>query len=415
MNKNTIDWRLILIVCSLIVGSIMGIRNCFGLFLEPVSIYSQTGAEVFSIGMSIQALMWGLSAFFLGMIIDKFGPQKALAFGLLCYALGLYLLTNTHSIFITIDYKYSIIFGFGTLTGIGLGAGGMSTVVAIIGKTAPLEKKSLAMGYVAAAGSFGQFIFIAPTLFSIENYGWQKTILILSCIILLHLFLIPLLGKSKSDKFNKNTLDNDFNIKQVIKFSLQDKNYILLALGFFTCGFHVTFIGLHLPNDLISKGLSVQVAGWALAVVGLFNIIGTLFFGWLGNKIQKKNSLAFIYLGRSVVITLFIILPPSPIIAISFGALMGLLWLATIPLTNGVILTFIGPKYLATLAGIVFISHQIGAVFGAWSGGKIFDIYGNYDNAWWISVALGIIAFLFHIFIREKSFNYINSENLLKA
>ena len=334
------------------------------------------------------------------MIIDRFGPQKALAFGILCYAFGLYLLSDAHSFFVTIDYKYSIIFGFGTLTGIGLGAGGMSTVVAIIGKTAPLEKKSIAMGYVAAAGSFGQFIFIAPTLFSIETFGWQKTILLLSFVILLHLFLIPLLNDKTPLK--KANLIANLILKEVIKFSLKDKNYILLALGFFTCGFHVTFIGLHLPNDLISKGLSVHVAGWALAVVGLFNIIGTLFFGWLGNKIPK-NSLAFIYLGRSIVITLFILLPPSPIIAIAFGASIGLLWLATIPLTNGVILTFMGPKYLATLAGIVFISHQIGAVFGAWSGGKIFDIFGNYDNAWWISVILGIVAFLFHIFIKEKN------------
>ena len=414
MEKKIVDWRLILIVCSLIVGTIMGIRNCFGLFLEPVSIYSQTGAEVFSLGMSIQALIWGLSAFFLGMIIDKFGPQKALAFGILCYSLGLYLLSDAHSFFITIDYKYTIIFGFGTLTGIGLGAGGMSTIVAIIGKTAPLEKKSIAMGYVAAAGSFGQFIFIAPTLLSIEEFGWQKTVLLLSVVILLHLFLIPLLNNKNKESPNEEHSDEEFNIKEVIKFSLKDKNYILLALGFFTCGFHVTFIGLHLPNDLVSKGLSVQVAGWSLAVIGLFNIIGTLFFGWLGNKIPKKNSLAFIYLGRSVVITLFILLPPSPIVAIVFGASIGLLWLATVPLTNGVVLTFMGPKYLATLAGIVFISHQIGAVFGAWSGGKIYDIFGNYDNAWWISVILGIIAFLFHIFIKEKNFNYSPGLSLAK-
>ena len=177
----------------------------------------------------------------------------------------------------------------------------------------------------------------------------------------------------------------------------------------------MTFIGLHLPNDLISKGLSIDIAGWSLAIIGLFNIVGTLFFGWLGDRVLKKNSLAYIYLGRSIVITLFIILPPSPTLALLFGASIGLLWLATVPLTNGVVFTFMGPKYLATLGGIVFISHQIGGLFGAWSGGKIFDIYGSYDNAWWISVILGIIAFLFHIFIQEKSFNYNPDANMVKA
>ena len=170
-----------------------------------------------------------------------------------------------------------------------------------------------------------------------------------------------------------------------------------------------------MPNDLISKGISIDIAGWALAVIGLFNIFGTLFFGWLGDRVLKKNSLAYIYLGRSVVITLFIILPPSPFLAIAFGAGIGLLWLATVPLTNGVVLTFMGPKYLATLGGIVFISHQIGGLFGAWLGGKIFDIYGNYDNAWWISVMLGLIAFAFHIFIKEKSFNYNPELIVVKA
>ncbi len=391
---NNADWRLILIVCSLIVATLMGVRNCFGLFLEPISLANNFGKEIFSIGMSFQALTWGLGSFLIGMIIDKFGSQKALAFGIICYALGTYMLSLPQNVL--------LIYGFGTITGFGLGAGGMSTIVAIIGKTAPDEKKSIAMGLVAAAGSFGQFIFIAPTLFSIKTYGWQSTIVFLSIIIASLLFLIPLLNaKKEKDVFQKN---EPFNFKIIIKNSLVNKNYILLSLGFFTCGFHVTFIGLHLPNDLTSKGLSIEVAGWSLALVGLFNIFGTLFFGWLGDKIKKKDSLAYIYLGRSFVIMLFIILPPSPMTALLFGASIGLLWLATVPLTNGVILTFMGPKYLGTLGGIAFLSHQAGAILGAWSGGKIFDLYGNYDNIWWISVILGISAFLLHIFIKEEPF-----------
>lgn len=405
-QSEKINWKLILIACSIIVCVIMGVRNCFGLFLEPIASFNNSGTEPFSIGMSIQAIAWGISAFLLGMIIDKFGSQKALAFGIICYATGVYLLNNPSNNF--------IIYNFGIMTGIGLGAGGMSTIVAIIGKTAPTEKKSIAMGIAAASASFGQFIFIAPTLFSIKTFGWQTTIIYLSIITAGLLLLIPLLS-TKNQTNDKKKDAEDFYFKDVIKFSFSNINYILLIFGFFTCGFHVTFIGLHLPNDLISKGISINVAGWALAIIGLFNIFGTLFFGWLGDKVLKKNSLAYIYLGRSIVITLFIILPTSPFLAIAFGAGIGLLWLATVPLTNGVVLTFMGPKYLATLGGIVFISHQIGGLFGAWLGGKIFDIYGNYDNAWWISVALGIIAFLFHIFIKEKSFGYNPKPNFVKA
>ena len=397
MNKKA-DWHLILLVTSIIVASMMGIRQCFGLFLEPVSLYANLGKEIFSIAISLQALTWGVSAFLLGIFIDKFGPQKALFFGICCFSLGFYILSKPEDTF--------LIYGFGTITGVGLGAGGMSTIVAIIGKAAPDEKKSMAMGLVAAAGSFGMFVFVAPTIFSIKSFGWQPTIIIQSILILSLLLLLPLLKQTRDKTINKSIKQNKFNFKAVIEKSLINKNYIFLALGFFTCGFHVTFIALHLPNDLMSKGISIDVAGWSLALIGLFNIFGTLFFGWLGSKVLKKNSLAYIYLGRSLVITLFIILPPSPFVSLLFGALIGLLWLATIPLTNGVILTFLGPKYLATLGGIVFLSHQTGAIFGAWFGGKIFDTYGNYDNAWWVSVALGVIAFIFNILIKEKPFNF---------
>ncbi len=397
MNNNTsVDWRVVLIVCSLIVATQMGVRNCFGLFLGPISIANNFGKEIFSIGLALQALTWGISTFLIGMIIDKFGPQKSLAFGIICYALGVYILS--------LPTNELLIYGFGTITGIGLGAGGMSTIVAIIGKTAPEEKKSIAMGLVAAAASFGQFIFVAPTLFSMKTYGWQNTILFLSIITFSLLLLIPLLNEKNKEKVNIVNNNEDYNFKEIIRNSLINKNYILLTLGFFTCGFHVTFIGLHLPYDLTSKGLSDYVAAWSLALVGLFNIFGALFFGWLGSKIKKKDSLAYIYLGRSIVITLFILLPPSPVIALLFGALMGMLWLATVPLTNGVILTFMGPKYLGTLGGIAFLSHQLGAILGAWSGGYILDTFGSYIIAWWISVFLGLTAFLFHIFIKEKPF-----------
>ena len=394
-KEKYIDWKIILFVCSIIVATLMGIRNCFGLFLEPVSLFINSGKEIFSLGMAIQALTWGLGSFIVGMIIDKFGSQKALIFGVLSYAIGIYILSEPNPL---------IIYSSGTLTGFGLGAGGMATIVAIIGKTAPPEKKSMAMGLVTAAASFGQFIFISPTLFSIKTFGWQNTMVFLSVITFSLLFLIPLLNQKKEKKLSHHKERDDFYFKEVIFLSIKNKNYILLNLGYFTCGFHVTFISLHLPSDLMSKGLSFEIAGWSLALIGLFNIIGALIAGWLGDKVIKKNSLAFIYLARSIIITFFILIPTSPFIALLFGSLMGLLWLATVPLTNGIILTFLGPKYLGTLAGIAFLSHQAGAVIGAWAGGKIYDTYGSYDNAWWISVLLGVTAFLFHIVIQEKPF-----------
>ena len=257
MNReSSIDWKVILIVCSIIVATQMGIRNCFGLFLEPISISNNFGKEIFSIGLALQALTWGLSAFLIGMVIDKFGPQKSLAFGIACYGFGVYILS--------LPTNELLIYGFGTLTGIGLGAGGMSTIVAIIGKAAATKNKSMAMGLVAAAASFGQFIFVNPTFFSIKTYGWQVSILGLSVITFCLMFLIPLLNEKKKENIRINNKKEDFYFKKIINESLINRNYILLALGFFTCGFHVTFIDLHLPFDLTSKGISGNIAAWAL-------------------------------------------------------------------------------------------------------------------------------------------------------
>ena len=211
----------------------------------------------------------------------------------------------------------------------------------------------------------------------------------------------------KTYKANNQSFKQD--LKNTIKFSLKERNYLLLILGFFVCGFHVTFIALHLPTDLISKGISVEVAGWSLAIIGVTNILGTIGFGWLGGKIKKPMPLSIIYLFRSLAITIFVFSPPSPTTAILFGALIGIFWLATVPMTNAIILSFIGPKYLATLSGICFICHQLGAVLGAWLGGRFFDIYGNYENMWWLSVALGIVAFFLTITVKEEPFS-VNSE-----
>jgi predicted MFS family arabinose efflux permease len=399
MLPKKVDWQLVVLVCSIIIIMIMGVRQSLGLFLEPISQFMKDGKEFFSFAIGFQAIIWGVVTFGLGILIDKFGPQKVLAFGIICFASGIFLMSN--------PANQLTLFSATTLMGFGLGGAGMATMVSIAGKVAPPEKRSLAMGLIAAAASFGQFAVVLPTMWMNKEFGWETSLLVLSTISISLLLLLPLLNNTNVTNNKKEEFQN--SLQNTLMFSLKERNYILLIMGFFVCGFHVTFIALHLPADLMSKGISAEVAGWSLAIIGVTNIIGTLSFGWLGTKVKKPVPLASIYLMRSLTITIFVLSPPSATVALLFGAVIGILWLATVPMTNAIILSFIGPKYLATLSGICFICHQLGAVLGAWLGGKFFDTYGSYENMWWLSVALGIIAFLLTITVKEEPF-LVNSE-----
>lgn len=399
MISKKVDWQIVVLVCSLIIIMIMGVRQSLGLFLEPISQFMKDGKEFFSFAIGFQAIIWGVVTFGLGILIDKFGPQKVLAFGIICFASGIFLMSN--------PANQLTLFSATTLMGFGLGGAGMATMVSIAGKVAPPEKRSLAMGLIAAAASFGQFAVVLPTMWMNKEFGWETSLVVLSTISLSLLILLPLLNNTNE----KNNKKEEFqtSLQNTLLFSLKERNYILLIMGFFVCGFHVTFIALHLPADLMSKGISAEVAGWSLAIIGVTNIIGTLSFGWLGTKVKKPLPLASIYLMRSLTITIFILSPPSATVALLFGAVIGILWLATVPMTNAIILSFIGPKYLATLSGICFICHQLGAVLGAWLGGRFFDAFGSYENMWWLSVGLGVAAFLLTITVKEEPFS-VNSE-----
>ena len=399
MISKKVDWQIVVLVCSLIIIMIMGVRQSLGLFLEPISQFMKDGKEFFSFAIGFQAIIWGVVTFGLGILIDKFGPQKVLAFGIICFASGIFLMSN--------PANQITLFSATTLMGFGLGGAGMATMVSIAGKVAPPEKRSLAMGLIAAAASFGQFAVVLPTMWMNKEFGWETSLVVLSTISLSLLILLPLLNNTNE----KNNKKEEFqtSLQNTLLFSLKERNYILLIMGFFVCGFHVTFIALHLPADLMSKGISAEVAGWSLAIIGVTNIIGTLSFGWLGTKVKKPLPLASIYLMRSLTITIFILSPPSATVALLFGAVIGILWLATVPMTNAIILSFIGPKYLATLSGICFICHQLGAVLGAWLGGRFFDAFGSYENMWWLSVGLGVAAFLLTITVKEEPFS-VNSE-----
>ncbi len=399
MLAKKVQWQLIVLVCSLIIVMIMGVRQSLGLFLEPITQFMKDGKEFFSFAIGFQAIIWGVVTFGLGILIDKFGPQKVLAFGIVCFASGIFLMSNPNN--------QLTLFSATSLMGFGLGGAGMATMVSIAGKVAPPEKRSFAMGLIAAAASFGQFVVVLPTMWMNKIFGWETSLIVLSIITISLLLLLPLLNNT-NEQNNKNDIFKD-GLQNTLIFSLKERNYVLLIMGFFVCGFHVTFIGLHLPTDLMFKGISAEVAGWSLAIIGVTNILGTLGFGWLGTKVKKPMPLALIYLMRSITITIFVLSPPSATTAILFGAVIGILWLATVPMTNAIILSFIGPKYLATLSGICFICHQLGAVLGAWLGGRFFDLYGTYENMWWLSVTLGIIAFLLTITVKEKPF-LVNSE-----
>ena len=399
MVKKKLEWQVVVLVCSIIIIMIMGVRQSLGLFLEPISTFMNDGKEFFSFAIGVQAIIWGVVTFGLGILIDKFGPQKVLAFGIICFASGIFLMSNPTNQF--------TLFSSTTLMGFGLGGAGMATMVSVAGKVAPPDKRSLAMGLIAAAASFGQFAVVLPTMWMNKEFGWQASLIVLSAISISLLLLLPLLNNTNIKINKKDVVQN--SLQNTLMFSLKERNYILLTMGFFVCGFHVTFIALHLPTDLMFKGISADVAGWSLAIIGVTNIIGTLGFGWLGTKVKKPMPLSLIYLMRSLTITIFVLSPPSATVAILFGAVIGILWLATVPMTNAIILSFIGPKYLATLSGICFICHQLGAVLGAWLGGKFFDLYGSYENMWWLSVALGMVAFLLTITVKEEPF-IVNSE-----
>ena len=399
MISKKVDWQVVVLVCSLIIIMIMGVRQSLGLFLEPISQFMKDGKEFFSFAIGFQAIIWGVVTFGLGILIDKFGPQKILAFGIISFSTGIFLMSNPSN--------QLTLFSSTTLMGFGLGGAGMGTMVSIAGKFAPPEKRTFAMALIGAAASFGQFAVVLPTMWMNKTFGWESSLIVLSSITLSLLLLLPLLNNTNKKSNDKDNFGNE--LQNTLSFSLKERNYILLIMGFFVCGFHVTFIALHLPTDLMFKGISAEVAGWSLAIIGVTNIIGTLGFGWLGTKIKKPIPLASIYLMRSLAITIFILSPPSATVAILFGATIGILWLATVPMTNAIILSFIGPKYLASLSGICFICHQLGAVLGAWLGGRFFDIYGSYENMWWLSVALGIIAFFLTIMVKEEPF-LVNSE-----
>ena len=389
----TSRWYLILMASAFLVVVTLGIRQSFGLFLLPVTEAMGTGREAFSLAMAMQNLVWGLASPIAGAMADKFGAARIAAIGAICYAAGLLMM-------VMIISPGGLLFGQ-IMIGIGLGSAGISIALGAVARATSPEKRSLALGLVTSIGSFGQFAVLPITQFFIDGFGWQIALMLLSGVATSMLAACLVLHLQNNNQAPQTADIAKLSAKDALGTALNSRDYILLTTGFFVCGIQIVFIGTHLPTHLRDAGLSSEVASWSLAFVGLFNIVGSFAAGWLGSFMSKKKLLAWFYLGRSIFMILFIMLPPTPLTAILFGCSMGLLWLGTIPLTSGLIVVFFGPAFLSMLYGVAFLSHQVGSFIGAWLGGRIYDTLGSYDVMWWIVIGSGLFAFVINYMINE--------------
>jgi predicted MFS family arabinose efflux permease len=391
MNTDHSKKLLAILVCgSVIVTLAMGIRHGFGLFLQPMSADLGWNREVFSIAIALQNLLWGAAQPFAGGLADRYGAPRVIVGGAVLYAAGLALMTVS-----AVPVAFSL--SAGVLIGLALSGVTYSVIYGVVGRSFPEDKRSQAMGMIAAAGSFGQFMMVPIEQWLIGGFGWGGALLALAAIALV---MAPMaLGLREAPRA---LAAGGQTIRQALHEAFRNGSFWLLTAGYFVCGFQVVFIAIHLPAYLKDHGLQPGVAVTALALIGLFNIIGTWSAGQLGARLPKKYLLTGIYGLRSVVIVIFLLAPLTPWSVYLFASAMGVLWLSTIPLTNGIVGVVFGVRYLAMLGGFVFFSHQIGSFFGVWLGGLLYDRTGNYNVVWGIAVALGVFAAIINLPIRER-------------
>jgi len=375
-----------------ILALAIAIRLSFGLFLQPMSQTLGWGRETFAFAIALQNILWGLTQPLMGMLADKYGARKVVAMGGLGYCLGLYLMSQATS-------PLTLNLTTGLLIGVSLSATSFAVVLGVVGRAVSERNRSMALGLASAGGSVGQVLILPIGQALITAYGWVMALGGLAAIAFL---MVPLsTALSPSERKSRKELK-----EQLISHALAEaglhRGYWLLMAGFFVCGFHVTFIATHLPAYIVDSGLSPGLGATALALIGLFNIIGSFFWGVVGGRYSKKYSLSSLYLARAVLITALVYFPVSNLSVLVFASVMGFLWLGTVPLTSGLIGQIFGVRYLSTLFGIVFFSHQIGAFLGVWMGGYIFDLTGSYDIVWYMSVALGVLSAFLHWPINEQ-------------
>ncbi len=384
----------VLLCGAIIVTLSMGIRHGFGLWLLPITQDQGWTRGTFSFAIAVQNLSWGVFGIFAGMAADRFGAFRVIIGGAVIYALGLIgMALSTTGLMFTLTA--------GILIGAAQAGTTYAVIYGVIGRNIPAEKRSWAMGVAAAAGSFGQFLMVPVEGFLISGLGWKEALLVLSAAVLL---IAPLAFGLRETRFGTGQAPpREQTILQALKEAVKYPSFQLLMAGYFVCGFQVVFIGVHMPSYLKDKGLSPQVASYALALIGLFNVFGTYAAGTLGQRLSKKNILAFIYFARSVVIAVFLIAPLSPMSVYIFASVMGLLWLSTIPPTNAMVAQIFGIQHLSMLSGFVFFSHQIGSFLGVYLGGKLYDMTGSYNIVWYIAIGLGVFAGLVNLRVRETA------------
>lgn len=386
---------LLIILCGCAIACLtFGPRATLGLFMNPISETNGWTRDVFAMSFAIQNLLWGIGQPFAGGIADRFGTRRVLAVGGLLYAAGLALMPVSSE-------PGAMHVSAGVLIGFALSGASFAIIIGAFGKLLPENWRMMGFGFATAAGSFGQFLFTPLAASLIRSVGWQQTLLIFAALMLLVLPLSLALATPRSTG-PSGSLGASQSVREALREAFSTPSYWLLIVGFFTCGFHLSFITMHLPPFLIDKGLDPAIGGWTLALIGLFNIVGSLSSGALSGRMPKRHILAAIYFARALLIAAFLYLPVTNVTALGFGMVIGLLWLSTIPPTSGLVATMFGPRYMTMLYGIVFLSHQIGSFLGAWLGGVVYKAYGSYDLVWQLSIAFAIMSAIVNLPIRER-------------
>jgi MFS family permease len=399
LAQRTMTWRTpaVIAVCGCLIGMMtFGPRSTLGFFLTPLSQAHGWGRDVFALALAVQNLLWGLGQPLAGAIADRYGANRVLSVGALLYAAGLVMMAYATNAAV-------LELSAGLLIGFGLSGCAFTVVLGAFGKLLPEHWRSVAFGAGTAAGSFGQFLYSPVAVMLMGVVGWQETLVIfgLSLLIVLPLSLALATARSAGPTLPAAARPAQ-SLRQALVEAFGHRSYVLLVLGFFTCGFQLAFVTVHLPSYLIDRGLSNQVGGWTLAIIGIFNIIGSLSAGWLGNRMPKRYILSAIYFGRALAIIAFISLPVSPLATYAFGAVTGLLWLSTVPPTSALVALMFGTRWLTMLFGFAFFSHQVGGFLGVWLGGLAFENTGSYNSVWWLSVLFGLLSAVINLPIVEK-------------
>jgi MFS family permease len=394
-GAGTLRTPLVIVVCGSLIGMLtFGPRSTFGFFMQPMSHEFGWGRDVFALALAVQNLLWGIGQPFAGAIADRFGTVRVISVGALMYALGLMIMRYGST-------PASIELGAGLLVGFGLSGCSFNLVLSAFGKLPPSEWRGIALGAGTAAGSFGQFLFAPVGVALIDNFGWQLALTVFAALMLLAIPLSLALATPSVAPTSDVPVALQQSFKQALAEAFGHRSYVLLVLGFFTCGFQLAFITVHLPAYLADRGTPAQVGGWVIATIGLFNIVGSLSVGWLQGRLPKRYILSVIYFARAMATVAFISFPITTFSAIAFGVVSGLTWLSTVPPTSSLVALMFGTRWLATLYGFAFLSHQVGGFLGVLLGGVVFEKFGSYTPIWWLSVLFGVLSALINLPIVE--------------